>query len=75
MQTKYWLNSTTVRAALLGGIPAVYAVARLFGLDLPDGTLEDVVNGIAAVLNIVSIVGVFMGRFKANAPLTTDKMP
>lgn len=69
MNSKYWLDSTTVKATLLGAIPAVYQVARLLGLDLPDGLLEQVVNGLAAVLALVSIVGAFVGRVKAEKPL------
>lgn len=73
MDQKHWLDSTTVRATLLGTVPAVYAVSRAFGLDLPDGLLETIVNGLAAVLTLVSLAGAFIGRFKADKPLTFEK--
>lgn len=74
METKFWLDSVTVRATLLGFVPAVYQIAKLGGLDLPDGLLEQVVEGFAAVLTLVSLVGVFIGRFKADKPLGFSKM-
>lgn len=72
MNYTYWLDSSTVRAALLGFIPAAYAIAKAFGLDLPDGTFENIVNGVAALLNVISLTYVLIGRFKLSIkPLKT----
>lgn len=73
MDTKHWLDSTTIKANLVGIVPAVYAISRVFGLHIQDGLLEEIVNGIAATLTLISLVGVFIGRFKANQPLTLEK--
>jgi hypothetical protein len=73
MQKTFWLDSTTVRAALLGFVPAAYTILKAFGLDLPEGVLENIVEGIAAVLTVISLVYVLKGRFNPEVmPLTTD---
>lgn len=64
METKYWLDSVTVRGNLLAVLPAIYAVCKIFGLEIPEGLLDQIIDGIAAVLTLVSIVMIFIGSFK-----------
>ncbi len=73
MNTKYWLDSKTVRSVLLGALPTVYYVAKLFGFELPEGLLEQIVEGVAALLTLVSLIGAFIGRMKADQPLGFSK--
>lgn len=70
---KYWLDSSTIRSTILGAVPAIYAVAKVFGLDLPDGIIEQIADGVAAVAMLVSIIGAFIGRLKADKPITFKK--
>lgn len=65
METKNWLSSLTIQGSLVGTVPAMYAVSKTFGLNLPDGTLEAVVNGVAALMAIASVVMTFVGRLRA----------
>jgi len=70
METKFWLNSTTIRALLLGLLPTAYQLAKVLGLDLPDGLLEQSIDGVSAITSLASIIWAFIGRIKAEKPLS-----
>jgi len=69
--TKHWSESLTIRGQILQALPALYAVARATGFDLPDGILEALLNGIAAIIFLVGMVASIMGRFRADKGLHT----
>lgn len=73
MDTKFWLDSNTVRGILVAAIPTVYQLAKLAGLEIPDGTLESIVDGCAAVLQLAGLVLAFWGRHTADKPLGYSK--
>lgn len=73
METKYWLDSTTVRGVFLALIPTVYQVCRLFGLHLPDGILEPIADGISALIQLIGLLVAFWGRHTASQPLRYEK--
>ena len=70
MDYKNWLESLTVRSQLLQSVGAIYAIAKLAGLDLPDGIVESIVNGGCALAFVIGGIGVLVGRWKAKKPLT-----
>lgn len=72
-ETKFWLQSNTVRGILIAALPTIYAIAKAMGLDLPDGALEQVVDGVAALLSVIGLVVAFVGRHKAEKPLGYSK--
>ena len=73
MDNKHWLESLTIRGQIVTSLPAIYAIAKMFGLDLPDGVLEALVNGLASACFIVGGAMTVFGRFRANRPLSTGK--
>lgn len=73
MDTKYWLDSLTIQGQLVSALPALYAIGRMLGLDLPDGTLESIINGVSALGLVVGSVMTVIGRFKAEKPLGISK--
>lgn len=73
METKHWLESLTIQGQLVSALPALYAIGKMFGLDLPDGTLESIVNGVSAIALVVGSIITVIGRFKADKPLSLNK--
>lgn len=65
LPSKLAIESLTIQGSLVGVTPAVYSVARVFGLDFPDGSLEAVINGIMAIMAIASVIMTFVGRLRA----------
>lgn len=68
-QAKSKLESLTIQGSLVGVFPAVYTVCKLFGLELPDGSVEAIMNGVAAVMAVSSVVMTFIGRIRATHKL------
>jgi hypothetical protein len=71
MEQKHWLTSLTIQGQLVTALPAIYAIAKMAGLDLPDGTLENIINGVSAVALVVGSIMTVVGRFRATTTLTT----
>ena len=68
--TKSWAQSLTIRGSLIGAFPAVYGLLKAVGVELPDGSLEAAVDGLAAVMAIASVVMTFIGRLRADRRVT-----
>jgi len=66
MNTKPQSQSMTVQGSLLGVLPAIYALLHAFGIELPEGALEAVLNGVMAICAIASVVMTYIGRMRAN---------
>jgi uncharacterized protein (DUF697 family) len=73
MQSKWWLNSVTVRAALLSCLPTALLLAKAFGVEIAQEEAESVVDGLAAIIGMVSAVMVIYGRFTAKEPISLEK--
>lgn len=71
METKFWLDSTTVRGALVTILPALILILKAFHVDLGDGEKNAIVDGIVAVAGLVGTGYAIIGRFRASGRLTT----
>lgn len=70
---KFWLDSTTVRGALVTVLPAIALILKVFDIDLGEGDRENIIDGIAAVAGLVGTVYAIVGRFRASKPLSASK--
>lgn len=75
VQQPWWISSVdpaslslTVKGILAGVIPVALLVAKLAGVQLPDGTLNDIVQGITdlivAIGGVVSVVATLYGAIR-----------
>jgi hypothetical protein len=71
--TKFWLDSTTVRGALVTVLPAIALILKAFDIDIGEGEQENLVDGIAAVAGLIGTVYAIVGRFRASRPLSASK--
>ena len=71
--TKFWLDSTTVRGALVTVLPAIALILKAFDIDIGEGERENLVDGIAALAGLVGTVYAIVGRFRASKPLSASK--
>ena len=60
---KWWLDSQTVRAALLTAVPTIVTLCALFNVHIENDQVELFVNGVAAVVGLVGIVKLMIDRF------------
>lgn len=60
---KWWLDSQTVRAALLTAVPTIVTLCALFNVHIENDQVELFVNGVAAVVGLVGIVKLLIDRF------------
>ncbi len=70
---KFWLDSTTVRGALVTVLPAIALILKAFDVDLGEGDRENIIDGIAALAGLVGTVYAIVGRFRASKPLSASK--
>ncbi len=70
---KFWLDSTTVRGALVTVLPAIALILKVFDIDLGEGDRENIIDGIAAIAGLVGTVYAIVGRFRASKPLYVSK--
>ena len=70
---KFWLDSTTVRGALVTVLPAIALILKVFEIDIGEGERENLVDGIAAVAGLIGTVYAIVGRFRASRPLSASK--
>lgn len=70
---KFWLDSTTVRGALVTVLPAIALILKAFDVDLGEGDRENIIDGIAALVGLVGTVYAIVGRFRASKPLSASK--
>lgn len=70
---KFWLDSTTVRGALVTVLPAIALILKAFDIDIGEGERENLVDGIAAVAGLIGTVYAIVGRFRASRPLSASK--
>ena len=70
---KFWLDSTTVRGALVTVLPAIALILKAFDIDLGEGDRENIIDGIAALAGLIGTVYAIVGRFRASKPLSATK--
>ncbi len=69
---KFWLNSLTIRATILGMIPTIVTLLGMFHVQIATGEQQAIISGIMGVFGLISAVAAIYGRFKAGTPLTTS---
>lgn len=69
--TKYWLDSTTIRGALVTVIPATALILKVFNVQIASGEQQSIIDGITAVVGLVGTVVAIIGRLRATKVLTT----
>jgi uncharacterized membrane protein len=69
--TKYWLDSTTIRGALVTVIPAVVLIVKMFGVQIGNGEQQNLIDGVTAIAGLIGTVVAIIGRFRATKQLTT----
>lgn len=73
MEQKWWLNSATVRGALVTLVPAIALVLQAFGVDLGSEEQEGLINGVVAIVGLAGTVYAIAGRAKASSVITFKK--
>lgn len=76
VQAKWWLDSTTIRQALITYIPAIIIIANLFGVDIKESELTTIAAGIAGLVSLVATTLTIVNRFKVDkqpAKVTLEK--
>jgi len=69
VEPKYWLDSRSVRGALVTVLPVIVLVLKSFGFELGDGEQQAIIEGASALVGLVGTVVAIYGRFKANGQL------
>ena len=75
MDSKYWLDSTTIRGALVTVIPVLTLVLKAFGIDFATGEQAHIVDGIVAIAGAIGTALAIYGRFNARQTITTNPNP
>lgn len=70
---KFWLDSTTIRGALVTVLPAIALILKAFDIDIGEGEREHIVDGIAAIAGLVGTVYAIVGRFRASKTISVSK--
>lgn len=70
---KWWLDSTTIRGALLAIIPTMVFFGKAVGVEIVPEELEQIIDAIIGVIGAISVVMVIIGRFNAKSDLTLTK--
>lgn len=61
---KWWLDSTTVRGALVAGVPVIIMLLKAFGVSAGEEELGKVVDALTALVGAAGVVYAIIGRFK-----------
>lgn len=69
MLTKPWTQSNTIKGILISLLPTIYLILRANGVDVTDGTLETIIDGVFALIGVVGAVWAIRGRINVNSRL------
>jgi len=72
-ETKWWLDSETIKSALVTYIPAIFLVLGLFGVKVTDGEAGSFVSGIVGIVGMVASTKAIIGRFKVSKQIVLKK--
>lgn len=73
MNDKWWLDSQTVRGALLTVLPTITLILNLTGIEVGNEELTTIVETLASVAGMLGVLMAIAGRFKANKPIAFQK--
>lgn len=73
MNDKWWLDSQTVRGALLTVLPTITLFLKLAGIEVGNEELTTIVEALASVAGMLGVLMAIAGRFKADKPITFQK--
>lgn len=75
MEQKWWLDSQTVKGALISIVPTVVIFLKLFNVEVQNSEVDTIVSGLAGILGIIGTVTTIIGRFKAHNAVVQLKQP
>ena len=77
METKFYLDSQTIRGAIIAAIPIIAMVLKLFGIMMTEDEINLLTDyGFTIASALMGIYGIYMvvvGRWKAETPLRGRK--
>ena len=68
---KWYLNSTTIRGALVATLPTLLLILRALGVSVESEEANTIIDALAGLAGAVSVVLVIVGRQKAQARLVS----
>ena len=68
-EPKFWLDSRSVRGALVTTLPVIVLVLKSFGVELGDAEQQAIIEGVSALVGLAGTVIAIYGRFKADGRL------
>lgn len=73
MNEKWWLNSQTVRGALLAILPTIALILKVAGVEVGDDELNTIVEAVVSVVGLFGVLMAIAGRFKAKGSISFQK--
>lgn len=70
IEPKWWMDSTTVRGALLTIAPTIVAILHLFSIQILNDEITLIVEGLAGLAGLAGAVMAIVGRSRSGAGLT-----
>lgn len=71
--SKWYLNSTTIRSALLACVPTIAMILRLFGIETSETEWGTFVDGVVGISGLIGFLGIVYGRAKASYKIRFTK--
>lgn len=73
MDTKYWLDSTTVKATLAQIFPVLVLLLKALGIEILPGEADVIMQGIAGLVAMGGVIYAIYGRSQAMGGLHFKK--
>lgn len=73
MNQKWWLNSTTIRGALVTILPVIVLALKAFGVDIATEEQDQFIDAIASVIGLIGTIYAIIGRFEAKKEISIEK--
>lgn len=68
-EAKFWLDSKSVRGALVTTLPVIILLLKALGIEVGDGEQQVLVEGVTAIVGLLGTVMAIYGRVKASGAL------
>lgn len=68
-EAKFWLDSKSVRGALVTTLPVIILLLKALGIEVGDGEQQVLVEGVTAIVGLLGTVMAIYGRVKASVAL------
>ena len=71
--TKWWLNSLTVRGGFMAGATVVTSILNILGIKIGSDEVNAIADAVAALVSAIGILLVIYGRIRAEFSLRFQK--